>query len=450
MSGSFPVVDQTSAGAGNGAAWSSGSKITTSPDELIYGFCMSTGDGNPDPPLTRRDPGGSGNFVADRTVTSTGSYAVTGTWVSGAQQFGCQMVTFKGGQSIAGMAFTPGAVLLTSVQLRQSVAGPTTESRLGLGAADSALHQGSSAIADQDNVATTNVWGTDTTTSAFVKSDNATGAIDAQAVAASFETDGFTLDWTTNDAVANTRIFYLALGNLGPVGTGCGGGTFPTGANFVVHGTFDVLGNTGARFQPLHVLRPLRRRQHVCRGHQGVDPPRPLVMRCRRPSSGPIRRATPPPAWRARATGCTSTETTPGGPTSSGGRPSPACRRTRRTCSSSTGRTPTTACRIRPPGPPLLRFCKGVTGAGPYACATQLNAVDFPIADETVVTGDVWRRYQVTFTTGAGDFGGPRRPRCRAGDQRRRRCPHAVRGPGLHPDGGEADVVRGRARETAR
>jgi hypothetical protein len=56
-----------------------------------------------------------------------------------------------------------------------------------------------------------------------------------------------------------------------------------------------------------------------------------------------------------------------------------------------------------PPILPALRFCKGVTGGGPYGCATTLNAVDFSIPDETVATGNVWTRYQVTFTTGAAE-----------------------------------------------
>src|SRR5262249_55610279 len=58
---------------------------------------------------------------------------------------------------------------------------------------------------------------------------------------------------------------------------------------------------------------------------------------------------------------------------------------------------------VQPPILPLLRFCKGVTGGPPYGCSTQLNAVDFSIPNETPASGDVWQRYQVTFTTGAAE-----------------------------------------------
>src|SRR5262249_5658068 len=57
----------------------------------------------------------------------------------------------------------------------------------------------------------------------------------------------------------------------------------------------------------------------------------------------------------------------------------------------------------QPPILPSLRFCKGVTGTGPYGCATQLSAADFSLPNETSATGDYWTRYQVGFTTGAGE-----------------------------------------------
>jgi hypothetical protein len=86
-------VDQTSSGSGNSMTLSSGSKTTTSADELMYGVCFQQGIGTVDPPFTARDTS-NGNFVADRTVLATGSYAVTGTKPVAAY-WGCQMVTFK-------------------------------------------------------------------------------------------------------------------------------------------------------------------------------------------------------------------------------------------------------------------------------------------------------------------------------------------------------------------
>jgi uncharacterized repeat protein (TIGR01451 family) len=86
-------VDQTSSGSGSGTTLSSGSKTTTYPSELIYGACFDQGTSTPDAPLTARNTS-NGNFVADRTVSATGPYAVTGT-MPASQAWGCQMVTFK-------------------------------------------------------------------------------------------------------------------------------------------------------------------------------------------------------------------------------------------------------------------------------------------------------------------------------------------------------------------
>ena len=86
-------VDQTSSGFGFGTVMSSGSKTTTSPSELIYGACFDYGIPTVDPPFTARATNNN-NFVADRTVAATGTYAVTGT-MPVAQAWACQMVTFK-------------------------------------------------------------------------------------------------------------------------------------------------------------------------------------------------------------------------------------------------------------------------------------------------------------------------------------------------------------------
>jgi len=398
----YNPVDQTSSGTGNGTAWSSGAKTTTSADQLVYGFCMSAGSGTPNVPLVQRDVSGSGNFVADRTVTATGSFSVTGTGT--AAQWGCQMATFRGGQSLTGMYFTPGAVLLASPVT--GAAGAQSQARLGLGAADSALHQGASAITDQNNVAATNNWGTDATWSAFIKSDNATGTIDAQAVAASFENDGFTLDWTTNDAVANTRILYLALGSLGPVGVGCSAGTYPTGTNFVKHGIFDggttpAANNftTGATWDGMDACPgdtgiTIRTVTGLCGGNNdsltqfpgdasaGV----PATTNSLYTNGNNMWPPGPPYApnlyWRQTVTGLTQNTTY-----------------TFFLYASNANNGPVAA----PPVLPSLRFCKGVTGTGPFGCTTTLNAVDFTIANETPTSGDIWRRYQVVFTTGAGE-----------------------------------------------
>jgi Bacterial Ig-like domain (group 3)/Domain of unknown function (DUF2341)/Concanavalin A-like lectin/glucanases superfamily len=88
-------LDQTSSGTGlSGITLDSGSKTTTQASELIFGFGMSAGHAIVDSPYTARSTFDN-NFIADRVVSSTGSYHVTAT-NTGANNWMCQMVTFKG------------------------------------------------------------------------------------------------------------------------------------------------------------------------------------------------------------------------------------------------------------------------------------------------------------------------------------------------------------------
>ena len=229
-------VGRRAASTGNGTTWSSGTATTNSPDELVYGFCMTTGSGTPTaaPHATehgrdrqlRRGP----DRLLDRQLRRDRHRAEPPRLGLPDGRLQGRPVVYLCGHERQ----TPAAVLLASTVTGSG--GAATEARFTLGAADRALHQGVSAVADQNGVATTNVWGTDSTTSVFIKNNDNTGTIEAQAVAASVDVDGFTLDWTLNDA-PTTRFLYLVLGDVvGPVGAGC----TPTGANFVQHGTFDA------------------------------------------------------------------------------------------------------------------------------------------------------------------------------------------------------------------
>jgi hypothetical protein len=114
-------------------------------------------------------------------------------------------------QAITTPGFRPGAVLFSSYQSTAQVAAVSIPHvRLGIGASDGP-HAGSSAMAVADAVTTTNVDGIDKTSKVFMKLDNATMTIDAEADMTSLDATGFTLNWTKNDAVA-TQIGFLALG----------------------------------------------------------------------------------------------------------------------------------------------------------------------------------------------------------------------------------------------
>ena len=114
-------------------------------------------------------------------------------------------------QAITSPGFRPGAVFFSSYQsVAQSAAVHIAHARLGIGASDG-TNEGCSAIAIADNVSPTNVDGVDKISKVFMKVDNTTMAINAEADLTSLDATGFTLNWTQNDAVA-TEIGFLALG----------------------------------------------------------------------------------------------------------------------------------------------------------------------------------------------------------------------------------------------
>ena len=102
-------------------------------------------------------------------------------------------------QAITGVGFRPNLVMLASVQ-STTQANPVAHSRFGLGASDG-TSEGSSAFQDEDAVDVTVVEAIDKTSKVFVKVDNSTPVINAEADLTALGTDGFTLNWTTNDAV---------------------------------------------------------------------------------------------------------------------------------------------------------------------------------------------------------------------------------------------------------
>ncbi len=114
-------------------------------------------------------------------------------------------------QAITGVGFRPSLVMLASVQSTAS-ANPVVHSRFGLGASDGTT-EGSSAFQDQDAAGIMATDAIDKTSKVFVKVDNSTPVIDAEANLTALGTDGFTLNWTTNDAV-QTQILYLSMAPL--------------------------------------------------------------------------------------------------------------------------------------------------------------------------------------------------------------------------------------------
>lgn len=112
-------------------------------------------------------------------------------------------------QPVTGVGFAPGALLLAGVQ-DISRAAPLSSGGVayGLGASDGTSEWGA-ALYGAATATRTNI---SKTTKVYEKVNNGSKVIDAEADLASMDADGFTLDWTTNDAV-ETSILYLAIGS---------------------------------------------------------------------------------------------------------------------------------------------------------------------------------------------------------------------------------------------
>jgi hypothetical protein len=152
--------------------------------------------------------------------------------------------TAVGPQTITGVRrMKPRTVFLASFQ-DVAQAAAVDHHRMGIGASDGTT-EAASAWQDADNASPTSADSIDKTSKVFVKVDNSTPAIDAEADLTGFGWERFTLDWTTNDAVP-TQMLYVALGeditNYRSIGTagpyGSGAGTVAvTHASRIVTGT---------------------------------------------------------------------------------------------------------------------------------------------------------------------------------------------------------------------
>lgn len=115
-------------------------------------------------------------------------------------------------QAVTSVGFQPGALLLTGVQ---DVAANTTSphANFAVGATDGRKRV-ASAFSDVSGVAPRGA-AVDRAGRAFLKVNEGDRVIDAEADFTSFDPNGFSLNWLTNDGVA-TQIFYLAFGRPRP------------------------------------------------------------------------------------------------------------------------------------------------------------------------------------------------------------------------------------------
>jgi hypothetical protein len=192
----------------------SGAKTTTQANELIYGYGarqngVITKGGTFLPAYSSFDS----NIAEGKVVGPVGSYSADFTDTTGvAENWVAEMVTFKGNlQTVTGLGFQPTALFLSSF-LDITRAAPTGTARLAMGASDGTT-EGTAGITNNQGAATTSVQNFDKTDKIFLKADNNTSTIDAEADLASMDVDGFSLNWTANDAVA-TEILWMAFGPM--------------------------------------------------------------------------------------------------------------------------------------------------------------------------------------------------------------------------------------------
>lgn len=119
-------------------------------------------------------------------------------------------------QVVTGVGFSPEGLLLFSNMASASGAG-AAQGRIGIGAV-SAVGGGCIAFAGAANIVNpSSIDALGKSAVAFVKVNNNTPVIDAECTLTSFDTDGYTLNWTTNDGVT-TQVLYIALASAVPTG----------------------------------------------------------------------------------------------------------------------------------------------------------------------------------------------------------------------------------------
>ena len=106
-----------------------------------------------------------------------------------------------GSQPITGVGFTPTASC-SSPARRHDPGEPDGERAVRPRRIERCQTEGAPSLNDTDGPRNLNSEAIDKTSKVFVKVDNGTPAVDAEADLTALGTDGFTLNWTTNDAFA--------------------------------------------------------------------------------------------------------------------------------------------------------------------------------------------------------------------------------------------------------
>lgn len=169
--------------------------------------------------------GGADYFVGDFVSFNSNGLTINLTQNSWGQDL--EVLTLKGGsykvgsftkststgnQAVTGVGFVPAAVLFfTNSQTTANSNNTTSGARFGLGAADIAGNERSITGQNADGGGTTNTASMTSTTALLTVADNDTKTTNGQATLVSMDSDGFTINWGTNDSNAD-YIGYVAFG----------------------------------------------------------------------------------------------------------------------------------------------------------------------------------------------------------------------------------------------
>jgi hypothetical protein len=142
-------------------------------------------------------------------------------------------------QAVSGVGFQPAAVIF--YWTRQTATGQAANISAGYGFATGSSNERAIAIASDDNLADSNTGSRQSQDNCIILLSNGTPTLGAQAELTSFDSDGFTLNWTTNESRADI-IYYVAIGGPDLTNALASSFTLTTGA-----GSQAI---TGVGFQP--------------------------------------------------------------------------------------------------------------------------------------------------------------------------------------------------------
>ncbi len=154
----------------------------------------------------------SDGFVVDVTTAPADAIQVMSLCLSGVTSFiGVEVKdTDTGADAVTGVGFEPIGLLLAGAN--QTSDGAAADASFSMGVTDGTSEE-AMAWSNDESATNDTTQALDSTTKVYVNDELGSGSSNATADFTSFDSDGFTLNWATNEAQAD-RIHYLAFGSV--------------------------------------------------------------------------------------------------------------------------------------------------------------------------------------------------------------------------------------------